>query len=257
MSQQSKNTLQSAINTQIADNTSGNITAANVRNNLINITDSLVFNTGSQAITGSLTVTGGITGSLQGTATTAATASYIAGTIVKTVGYYRTLSDDFNWQTTASNVSLVFPIETFQPYYSIDLAIQTWDGGPYPVVVKLYASTTNTYSQPFIATSNDVLIATYSASIGGSPSKRSVYRLKRSFYHVGYGDESDNTTYYIVGANPTASMLSDELNTEQYETYIGTNAIQYPYLRVAGQTNAGSFYSYTYAFGPLRVTYKV
>jgi hypothetical protein len=68
MSQQSKNTLQTAINTQIADNTSGNITAANVRNNLINITDSLVFNTGSQAITGSLTVTGGITGSLLGTA---------------------------------------------------------------------------------------------------------------------------------------------------------------------------------------------
>jgi phage baseplate assembly protein gpV len=68
MSQQSKTTLQSAINTQIADNTSGDISAADIRDNLINITDSLLFNTGSQAITGSLTVTGGITGSLLGTA---------------------------------------------------------------------------------------------------------------------------------------------------------------------------------------------
>jgi len=69
MSQQSKTTLQSAINTQIADNTSGDISAADIRDNLINITDSLLFNTGSgQAITGSLIVTGGITGSLLGTA---------------------------------------------------------------------------------------------------------------------------------------------------------------------------------------------
>lgn len=69
MSQQSKTTLQSAINTQIADNTSGDISAADIRDNLINITDSLLFNTGSgQAITGSLNITGGITGSLLGTA---------------------------------------------------------------------------------------------------------------------------------------------------------------------------------------------
>ena len=69
MSQQSKTTLQSAINTQIADNTSGDISAADIRDNLINITDSLLFNTGSgQAITGSLTITEGITGSLLGTA---------------------------------------------------------------------------------------------------------------------------------------------------------------------------------------------
>jgi hypothetical protein len=75
MSQQNKTTLQSAINTQIADNTSGDISAADIRDNLINITDSLVFNTGSQAITGSLTVNGGITGSLLGTASFAANAT--------------------------------------------------------------------------------------------------------------------------------------------------------------------------------------
>jgi hypothetical protein len=62
MSQQNKTTLQSAINTQLADNLSGDISAADVRDNLINMTDSLLFNTGSgQAITGSLTITGGVT----------------------------------------------------------------------------------------------------------------------------------------------------------------------------------------------------
>jgi hypothetical protein len=56
MSQQNKTTLQSAINTQLADNTSGDISAADVRDNLINITDSLLFNSGSQGITGSLNI---------------------------------------------------------------------------------------------------------------------------------------------------------------------------------------------------------
>ena len=64
MSQQNKTTLQSAINTQLADNTSGDISAADVRDNLINMTDSLLFNSGSQDITGSLTATS-FTGSLQ------------------------------------------------------------------------------------------------------------------------------------------------------------------------------------------------
>ena len=75
MSQQNKTTLQAAINTQLADNTSGDISAADVRDNMINMTDSLVFNEGTgQTITGGLTVTGGITGSFQGTT---ATASYV------------------------------------------------------------------------------------------------------------------------------------------------------------------------------------
>jgi hypothetical protein len=71
MSQQNQTTLQSNINSQIADNTSGNISAADIRDNLIDITDSLLFNNGSQSITGSLTITQGFTGSLRGTATTA------------------------------------------------------------------------------------------------------------------------------------------------------------------------------------------
>jgi hypothetical protein len=86
MSQQNQSTLQSAINTQLADNTSGAISAADVRDNLINMTDSLLFNSGSQGITGSLTATS-FTGSLQGIATTASyvetaqTASYVLNAV--------------------------------------------------------------------------------------------------------------------------------------------------------------------------------
>jgi len=82
MSQQNITTLQSAINTQLADNTSGDISAADVRDNLINMTDSLLFNSGSQGITGSLTATS-FTGSLQGTssyATQALSASWAPST---------------------------------------------------------------------------------------------------------------------------------------------------------------------------------
>ena len=79
MSQQSKTTLQSAINTQLADNTSGDISAADVRDNLINMTDSLLFNNETtQTLTGALTVTAGITGSLEGTSTTA---SYVENAV--------------------------------------------------------------------------------------------------------------------------------------------------------------------------------
>jgi len=77
MSQQNKTTLQTAINTQIADNTTGEISAADVRDNLINITDSLLFNNGdTQTIDVSLIANYGITGSLQGTATYAESSDF-------------------------------------------------------------------------------------------------------------------------------------------------------------------------------------
>jgi hypothetical protein len=50
MSQQTKTILQSNINTQINDNTSGDISAADVRDNLINMTDSLLFNNEPQIL---------------------------------------------------------------------------------------------------------------------------------------------------------------------------------------------------------------
>ena len=67
MSQQNQTQLQSSINSQINDNNAGDITALDVRGNLINMTDSLLFNSGSQILTGSLTATS-LTGSLFGTA---------------------------------------------------------------------------------------------------------------------------------------------------------------------------------------------
>ena len=100
MSQQNKSTLQSAINTDLADNTSGDISAADVRDNLINMTDSLLFNNGSQGITGSLTITEGITGSLQGTATTA---SYVENAI--SASYATTASVLLGSVTSASFAS--------------------------------------------------------------------------------------------------------------------------------------------------------
>ena len=57
MSQQNKTQLQSAINTDLADNTTGAISAADIRNNFINATDSLLFNSGSQTFDGTLTAT--------------------------------------------------------------------------------------------------------------------------------------------------------------------------------------------------------
>jgi hypothetical protein len=257
MSQQSKNTLQSAINTQIADNTSGNITAANVRNNLINITDSLLFNTGSQAITGSLTVTGGITGSLFGTA---ATASYVLGTTIKSYGSYALngAPGPFTWPNTASYLGYAVPLLSInQSYYTIDLTIQAWVNQITPVVIKLYMSTNNTGNYPYTASVNDVLIGTFSASIGSTGSSNDFnYRLKRSFYLALDRIDDDNTTYYLNSANPTASILSDDSINEYYPNNVGTsnnNTVPYPYLKIVGQTNSIS--SYTYAFGPLRITY--
>ena len=58
MSQQNKTTLQQSINTQLVDNSAGEISAADIRSNMINITDSLVFNNENQNIVGSLTVSG-------------------------------------------------------------------------------------------------------------------------------------------------------------------------------------------------------
>jgi len=61
MSQLTKTQLQANINTDIADNTSGNITAADIRDNLINLTDSVPFLSSS---TNSLS--GSFSGSFQG-----------------------------------------------------------------------------------------------------------------------------------------------------------------------------------------------
>jgi hypothetical protein len=269
MSQQSKTTLQSAINTQIADNTSGNITAANVRNNLINITDSLLFNTGSgQAITGSLIVTGGITGSLQGTAswatnainvTTAATASYINGTNTKTYSYFRS---DYSYPTTASFVKHILPVFP-STYCSIDLTISKYPDytSAIPIVIQLYASKNNNYTIN-TGSGDDRLIGTYSASLPSSVNTDWVtYRLKRSFYQVAFSEgESgyETTTFYFYGVNPTASILSDESSSILKELVLETgndSAYIYPNLKITGQSSAGGPNATLFSLGPVRVTF--
>lgn len=252
MAQQNKTTLQSAINTQIADNTSGNITAANVRNNFINVTDSLVFNTGSQVITGSLTVTGGITGSLRGTA---ATASYILGTIVKTIGSYPV--GDMRWATTGSYLYM-YPIPAFAgSSCTLDLSIHTYVGIISPVQIKLYTSTNANYS-----VAGDTLIGTYSASIGSAnPNNQQTYKLKRTFYTMLGGDvEQGLYQYSILGANPTASLLSDESVTDTYSTLASswydpaTGPIP-AYLKITHQTTNAGIYNSSFSLGVLRITY--
>lgn len=68
MSQLTKSQLQNNINTDIADNSTGAISAGDVRGNMINITDSLLFLTGSatQTIVGNINVLGAVTGSFTG-----------------------------------------------------------------------------------------------------------------------------------------------------------------------------------------------
>jgi hypothetical protein len=255
MSQQSKATLQSAINTQIADNTSGNITAANVRNNLINITDSLLFNTGSQAITGSLTITGGITGSLQGTATNALTASFINGTNTKTYGIY---SQDYSYPSTASFVRYALPV--FNGYNQCTVEVLINKQSDYtslvPIQVKLYASQDASSS----ISAADVLIATYSSSLPShSGQNKPIQRFKRTFYLDGRAEGEDQITeYHILSANPTTSILSDDLTQTAQEQYIsnyGTGVFAYYNLKITGQTASGSIGAFPFSLGPVRVTY--
>ena len=126
MTQRTKAGLQTNLNTDLADNSTGDISAADVRDNLINMTDSLLFNTGSaQSLTGSLTITEGITGSLQGTATTASyvetaqTASYVDVFNIDGTGPFAiTGSNSFigdqiitgSITVSGSNISHVFPV---------------------------------------------------------------------------------------------------------------------------------------------------
>jgi len=251
MSQQSKATLQSAINTQIADNTSGNITAANVRNNFINLTDSLVFNTGSQAITGSLTVTGGITGSLLGTATNALTASYLNNApIIQSFGgkwsYLDTYGAQELNQITGSTVlysSRIF--STAIHNYWMDLSVSFFSfGGSATTTLKLYASANGS--------TLDALLGTYTIA-SGSVGNNSLIKMQRTFWMAGvFVGEEQYTTYFIYGAPPSVSLKSDELSTgSQSATQVGINAIEYPYLVITGETTAIR----VYRLGPSRITY--
>jgi len=222
--------------------------------------------TGSARITGSLnvigttTVTGSfratsMTGSLQGTATSALTASYVPGTIVKTYGSYPT--GDMRWATTGSYIYM-WNIPAFAGVgCTLDLSIHTYIGIISPVQIKLYASTNSNYS-----VAGDTLIGTYSASIGSTnPNNQQVYKLKRTFYTWTGGDsEQGSFEYYIAGANPTASLLSDESITDMYSTLASTwyDPATGPipaYLKITHQTTNAGIYNSSFALGVARITY--
>ena len=250
MAQQNKTTLQSAINSQIADNTSGNITAANVRNNFINVTDSLVFNTGSQSITGSLTVTGGITGSLFGTATTALTASYLStGLTSLSFGGKWSYLDTYSVfelnQTTSSAIlysNRIFSTDIYN--YWMDLSVSLFNFGGSTATLKLYASANGS--------TLDALLGTYTIA-SGSVSNFSQNKMQRTFWMAGvFSGEEQYTTYSIYGATPSVSLKSDELSTgSMSSTVVGINVIEYPYLVITGESNALR----VYRLGPSRITY--
>ena len=251
MSQQNKTTLQSAINTQIADNTSGNITAANVRNNFINVTDSLVFNTGSQSITGSLTVTGGITGSLFGTATNAVTASYLStGLTSLSFGgkwsYQDTYGSQELNQTTSSAILYSNRIfSTAIHNYWMDLSVSLFSfASSATTTLKLYASANGS--------TLNALLGTYTIA-SGSVGDFSQIKMQRTFWMAGvFSGEEQYTTYSIYGANPSVSLKSDELSTgSQSSTEVGINAIDYPYLVITGESTGIR----VYRLGPSRITY--
>ena len=249
MSQQNKTTLQSAINSQIADNTSGNITAANVRNNFINVTDSLVFNTGSQSITGSLTVTGGITGSLLGTA---ATASYLStGPYTETFGgalQFTAGQEIYAYNNMPTSITVINKT-IFTPSLKncwVEASILT--NGSYGIglniTLQFYASANGS--------SRDVLLGTYNIP---TSSGSTLYKIQRSFWmSSGFDGETGETNYYVVGYNPTTSSISDPL-TPALVVYsnVGTNTISYPYLAISVSASVASNFSFIY--GPGKITY--
>jgi hypothetical protein len=176
MSQQNKTTLQSNINTQLPDNTSGDISAADIRDNLINITDSLLFNSGSQGITGSLTATS-FTGSLQGTATTASyvvtaqTASYFSGTVIS--ASYSTTSSYAVRAGAANKIS------------TINIA---GGGTYYPLLANNYFGDVSTYTiqstdYRYDLSINQLIVSSISASFTGSLQGTSSHALTASYYN--------------------------------------------------------------------------
>jgi hypothetical protein len=153
MSQQTKASLQFAINTQIADNTSGDISAADIRDNLISLTDSLLFNSGSQTFTGSLTVDSGITGSLLGTATTA---SYVTGSIFSSTNPALSASYALSSsRTVASNRVLVMGAGGSGTLYPLLGSTSTGDAN---------VNIINSFDYKYNLSTNQLIISSISAS---------------------------------------------------------------------------------------------
>ena len=208
MSQQNITTLQSAINSQLADNTSGDISAADVRNNLINMTDSLVFNNGSaQSLTTSLTVTGGITGSLQGTATTASyvenaqtasyvenaqTASYFSGVVTNAIS--SSLTNNI-FISNALSFNTDYPIVFSSPY--LDNYIEVYGTGflAYNPLNSTLKSTTK-----FEQGLSPVATGDFSHAEGYSTTAAGIYSHAEGYRTRAFGDSSHSEGFFSTAS---------------------------------------------------------
>jgi hypothetical protein len=214
MSQQNKSTLQSAINTDLADNTSGDISAADVRDNLINMTDSLLFNNGSQGITGSLEVTEGITGSLQGTATTASyvetaqTASFVV--TAQTASYVEN-AQTASFVELAQTASYVENAQTAS--YTVNAQTASYVENAVSASHVLTASYVNPLNQEVILTGNITASGDLRLTTAGNAVVRPVIDLVPNGT-ASYNPNSTNTTAYanyginlITSSNATSYCL--------------------------------------------------
>ena len=239
MSQQSKTTLQSAINTQIADNTSGDISAADIRDNLINITDSLLFNTGSgQAITGSLTITEGITGSLLGTASFAITASHalnaggggstfpytgsaiisgsltITGSINSTGGITGSLLGTASWASSAS--------QAISASYALSAS---WAPSPFPFIG------TARITGSLLITGSGLALASTNGNGTISPNLNYANIYSEGAMHI-KDDGAYNNKYYVT--NPAVTSVT-QIGIDDIFMYNSTNSAEIWLAGFSGQ----------------------
>jgi hypothetical protein len=254
MSQQDKTTLQSNINSQLADNTTGDISAADVRNNLINITDSLVFNNGNQSITGSLIATGGITGSLQGTSTTA---SYVDGVNVDGYvnnAYTANVALNANAATVATQVSSIPVISSWVRIGLLPTAgeYENQNLGYDPDGNLIFNAGTNQLFAPNISSSVSItgssILATngFTGSLRGTAATASYISptfISSSAAASGFGSGGGSSFPYTGSAGISGSLVLDGTLRQGQSTQTSGN-----YSRAYGNSSIASG-NYSHAEG--------
>lgn len=168
MAQQNKTTLQSNINTQIADNSLGDITAADVRNNLINMTDSLLFNSGSQGFTGSLNIRGNNTT----TSLTITSASFSYGSSDEAVNIRTSSSVNIPSFLLGTNGTKTFKISSYNgndaSLYTTDLTSLSLDCDSGNIDLQPNTLGDTVSHGNFLVVNGSSLIITGSLSVTGS-----------------------------------------------------------------------------------------
>jgi hypothetical protein len=232
MAQQNKTQLQSSINSQINDNIAGDITAADIRDNLINMTDSLLFNSGSQSITGSLSVSGA--SSFASTTTFAGSTGreVIIGSVT-TSDYFLLSAGQLFIRTNNSNVSS-----------NTGLVLQSGNSNNYDAQIFINGNDINSTSVIQFKTSNNGALTTRAqinntgmavslpVSITGSLSMKgdnvsSNITVVSASYTSGNSDEavsirtssSINIPSFLLGTNGTKTLVVSSYNGNDASIY--------------------------------------